>query len=80
MKARDDRGRFAASAAEDVHDSLARLGRATVAELAEDTGRAPARVWDALQTLRRQGRARRLAGGKRFFGRLGTAPQRWLVR
>ena len=64
--------------ADDVHDSLVRIGRATVYDLAEDTGRPPARVWDALRTLARQGRARRLSGGKRFRGRYGTEPQRWV--
>lgn len=76
---RDAQGRFATSASDDVLDSLLRLGTATVSDLAEDTGRRKPRVWDALQTLARQGRARRLTGGKRFYGRHGTAPQRWVA-
>lgn len=66
--------------AADVLDSLRRIGTATVYDLAADTGRRPVRVWDSLQRLHRRGLVRRLAGGKRFFGRSGTAPQRWVVR
>lgn len=65
---------------DEVYACLARLGQATVYELADATGRRPVRVWDALQILRRQGRAKRLTGGKRRFlgGAAGTAPQRWV--
>lgn len=61
----------------DVLDSVER-GCRTVREVAEDTGRDPKRVADALARLRRRGLVRRLSLRGRWLGRDGSRPQVWV--